>query len=292
MQFKQLLAGALAALALASHAELPKTMKVYIASQLFIPLCNTFFTEYDRVYGTKSIITFKPGASQTIAMKAMQAEPEFSAMFITGYGDHVANRYIYPGNDAAFDDLKVVGSLFAAGTTFVTSGKSPYNTLPELLKQNKEITVGFHSIGTKTIGAEVLKNTKVIWVQHKTSTDAVASLADGTLDLYIDGAGLLGVIESGRLKSLGNINMPNALPGIDLRDVYPSTTKIKQILTVSVSGKNTAQDIAEFEARVKHIQALSVVQEGIRTVGYVPSYVSAKDSEAIFQNLRSLYVKQ
>lgn len=294
MQFKvkQLLAGVLTALALSSHAELPKTLKVYTGYQIFIPIANVFFAEYDRVYGAKSIIALKPGASQMLAMKAMQEEKEFSVLFGSGYGDHVANRHIYPGNDAAFEDLKSTGSLFSTGTNFVTGGKSPYNTLPELLKQNKEITVGFHSIGNKTIAAEVLKNSKVIWVQHKASIDAVAALADGTLDLYADGAGLLGVIESGRLKSLGNLYMPNALPGMDLRSTYPSTAQFKQLIAISVSAKNTPQDIAEFESRAKQIYAASAVQDAIRAVGYSPSYMSAKDSEAIFQNLRSLYVKQ
>jgi len=294
MQFKvkQLLAGVLAALALASHAELPKTLKVYTAYTGSLPFCKTLFAEYDRVYGTESQIIIKAGTTGMMAMKAMQSEPEFSVLCATGVSDHVINKTTYPGNDAAFDDLKIVAVLATSGVTFVTGNGNKFATLPEMLRQGKEITVGYHSFGIKTVASEILKDTKVIWVPHKSSLEAAASLADGSLDLYPDGAGLLTLVAAGRLKSIGHINTLDTVPGIELSAVYPAATKIKLVLGISVSAKNAATDIKEFEARIKRVQSVNSVQDVIRLTGYKPEYMASKDAEVAIQTFRSQHMKQ
>lgn len=294
MQFKvkQLLAGVLAALTLTSHAELPKTLKVYTAYPGSLAFCKAVFAEYDRAYGTESQIIIKTGTTGMMAMKAMQTEPEFSVLCQAGVSDHVVNKITYPGNDAAFDDLKTVGVLAITGVTFVTGNGNKFATLPEMLRQGKEITVGYHSQGLKTAAAEVLKDSKVIWVAHKSSLEAVAALSDGSLDLYPDGAGLLPLVLAGKLKSLGRINAPDTVPGIDLSAVYPSAAKTKLIMGISVSSKNSAADLKEFEARIKKVQSASGVQEAIRASGYKPEYMSSKDAEVTIQTFRSQYMKQ
>lgn len=291
MQFKvkQLFAVVLTTLALYAHAELPKTLKVYSSYVANIPFCSNFFAEYDKEYGTKSQVLIKSGATGMLAMKAMQEEPEFSVLCPTGVSDHVVNKIMYPGNNAAFDDLKIVGAVATFGTMFVTGNNSKFSTLPEMLLQKKEITVGYHSQGNKTVAAEVLKDVKVIWVGYKSSQDALSSLTEGTLDLYPDGAGLLPLVLVGKLKSLGRINAPDAVPGIDLGTVYPSAANIKLIFGISVSSKNTDADLKEFEARIKKIQSLDSVQESIRASGYKPQYMSAQKAEAALQIFKSNY---
>jgi tripartite-type tricarboxylate transporter receptor subunit TctC len=294
MQFKvkRLFTGVLAALALSSHAELPKTLKVYTAYPGSLPFCKAVFTEYDRVYGTESQIIIKTGTTGMMAMKAMQAEPEFSALCQTGVSDHVVNKITYPGNDAAFDDLKIVGVLAITGVTFVTGNGNKFATLPEMLRQGKELTVGYHSQGLKTVASDVLKDSKVIWVPHKSSLEAVAALADGSLDLYPDGAGLLALVSAGKLKSLGRVNTPDAVPGIDLSAVYPSATKIKLLMGISVSAKNTTANIKEFETRIKKVQSVDSVQETIRASGYKADYMSSKDAETALRVFKAQYMKQ
>jgi len=289
---KQLFAVVLATLALSSHAELPKTLKVYSAYVVNLPFCKAIFDEYDRVYGTETQIIIKPGTTGMMAMKAMQVEPEFSVLCPTGVSDHVVNKITYPGNDAAFDDLKIVSVFATLGTMFVTGNDSKFATLPEMLRQKKEITVGYHSQGLKAAAAAVLKDVKVIWVAHKSSLEAVAALSDGSLDLYPDGAGLLSLVSAGKLKSLGRINTPDTVPGINLSAVYPSAAKIKLIMGISVSSKNTAADLKEFEARIKKVQSADSLQEAIRASGYKPEYMSSKDAEVAIQNFKSQYLKQ
>jgi tripartite-type tricarboxylate transporter receptor subunit TctC len=294
MQFKvkQLLAGVLAALALASHAELPKTLKVYSSYVANMPFCTNFFAEYDKEYGTKSQVLLKTGATGMLAMKAMLAEPEFSVLCPTGVTDHVVNKIVYPGNDAVFEDLKIAGTVATIGTMFVVGNDSKFSTLPEMLRQKKEITVGYHGQGIKTVAAEVLKDVKVIWVGYKSSQDALSSLTEGTLDLYPDGAGLLPLVLAGKLKSLGRINAPDTVPGIDLGAAYPSAANIKLIFGISVSAKNTDADLKEFETRIKKIQSLDSVQESIRASGYKPQYMTAQKSEAALQTFKSKYAVQ
>jgi tripartite-type tricarboxylate transporter receptor subunit TctC len=294
MQFKvkQLLAGFLTTLTLTSHAELPKTLKVYTAYPGSLPFCKAVFTEYDRAYGTESQIIIKTGTTGMMAMKAMQAEPEFSVLCPTGVSDHVVNKITYPGNDATFDDLKIVSVLATLGPMFVTGNGNKFATLPEMLRQGKEITVGYHSQGLKTAAAEVLKDSKVIWVAHKSSLEAMAALNDGSLDLYPDGAGLLSLVSAGKLKSLGRINAPDTVPGIDLSAVYPSAAKTKLIMGISVSSKNSTADLKEFETRIKKVQSSDGVQEAIRAAGYKPQYMSSKEAEVVIQTFKSKYVVQ
>lgn len=289
---KQVLAGVLAAVALSSHAELPKMLKVYSAYVVNLPFCKAIFDEYDKVYGTESQISIKPGTTGMVAMKAMQAEPEFSVLCPTGVSDHVVNKITYPGNDAAFDDLKIVSVLATLGPMFVTGNGNKFATLPEMLRQGKEITVGYHSQGLKTAAAEVLKDSKVIWVAHKSSLEAMAALNDGSLDLYPDGAGLLPLVLAGKLKSLGRINTPDAVPGIDLSAVYPLAAKTKLIMGISVSSKNSIADLKEFEARIKKVQSADSVQEAIRAAGYKPQYMSSKDAEVVVQIFKLQHMKQ
>lgn len=289
---KQVLAGVLAAVALSSHAELPNTLKVYTAYVGSLAICKNLFAEYDKAYGTTSQVLVKTGTTGMLAMKAMQAEPEFSVLCGSGVSDHVINKITYPGNDAAFDDLKSVAVLATSGVVFVTGNGNKFNTLPEMLQQGKEITVGYHSFGIKTVASEVLKNAKVLWVPHKASLESAASLSDGTLDLYVDGAGLLPLIEAGKLKSLGRINTPNKLPGIDLAPIYPSATKIKNMFGLSVSSKNKSQDIAEFAIRVNKVQAEASVLDAIHMAGYKPDYMETKEAVALIQAFKAQYMKQ
>lgn len=289
---KKLLALVLVAAALVCHAELPKNLNVYTAHIANVPICKILFSEYDKVYNTQSQIIVKPGATGIIAMKAMQSEPDLSVLCASGVSDHVVNKITYPEHKDALDDLKIVSVLATSGIVFVTSKTNTFNTLPEMLKQNKEITVGFHSLGLKTAGHSILKNSKILWVPHKSSLEAVAALSDGSLDLYVDGSGLIPLLKTGKLKSLGYINHINAednLLGVDLSTVYKSQSKVKLIIGVSTSLKNSRSDILELESRIKHIQSSSVVQDTIHSSNYKAYYMSSIDSEEAIRLFENAY---
>jgi hypothetical protein len=100
------------------------------------------------------------------------------------------------------------------------------------------------------------------------------------------------LVAAGRLKSIGHINTLDTVPGIELSAVYPAATKIKLLLGISVSAKNSATDIKEFEARIKRVQSVDGVQDVIRLTGYKAEYMSAKDAEVVLQDFRLQYMKQ
>lgn len=291
---KKFLISLLVLLSLNVYAELPKKLLVYTANITSVPLCKTIFSEYDKIYNTQSQVIARPGATGLIAMKAMQSEPELSILCATGPSDHVINKIVYPDNAQAFDDLKIVSVFATSGVVFATGSNSKFNTLPELLKENKSITVGYHSFGLKTVGSEILKNSIVTWVAYKTSVEAAASLADGSLHLYVDGSGLLPLIKSGKLKSLGYLNHLDAqekLLGTDLTSFYPNESKIKLILGMSVSLKNLSADIIELESRIKYIHSTNSIQEAIRLAGYKPEYMSSKEAEESFRLFKNAYLR-
>lgn len=291
---KKFLTSLLILLSLNSYAELPKKFTVYTAYTNAVPLCRTIFSEYDKTYSTESQVVLKTGATGLIAMKAMQAEAELSVLCMTGVSDHVINKIVYPDNAQAFDDLKILSAFASSGVVFVTGNNTKAISLPEFLAQNKPITVGFNSFGVRTIGFEILKNAKVTWVSYKNPLDAAPSLNDGSLDLYVDGSGLLPLIKSNKLKSLGYLNHIDAKEkqlGIDLASIYPLESKTKLLVGMSTSLKNSPADIQELETRLKHIYGLTVVQDAIRLVGHKPENLSSKDSEEIFRLIRNAYVK-
>lgn len=292
MRFKKIIGALLLVAGLNSYAGLPNKIVVYTAYPGSLAICKNLFFEYDKAYGTESQVVIKTGATGMLAMKAMQAEPAFSVLCGAGVSDHVVNRTVYPGNDDAFDDLKNVAVLATSGVVFVTGNGNKFSTLPGFLRQGREITVGYHSFGIKTTASAVLKDAKVIWVRHKASIEAAPALADGSLDLYVDGAGLLPLIAAGKLKSLGRINTPDQVPGTDLSAVYPAATKIKNVFGVSVSGKNSSQDIAEFAIKMGKVQAAASVIDAIHAAGYKPNYMPAKEAAVVFDGFKQQFLKQ
>ncbi len=272
-------------------AEIPNSLKVFTGHPTNVPLCKSIFEEYDKVYNTKSQIILKPGVSGMLAMKDMQAEKSFSIMCATGVSDHVINRYIYPGNDSSFDDLKLLSIFGISSATFITSSNSKFNYLPDMLKNGKQISVGYHSLGLKAVATQVFKNVDILWVPYKNSLEAVSSLKDGSLELYIDGAGLKPLVETGVLKSLGTINPLNNQANTDLSLVYPSASKFKLMIGFSTSNKNSISDIEEFQRRLFHLQSLDSVKSLIQLSGYKPEYISGKDAELVFHMFRAEHLK-
>ena len=255
------------------HAELPINLKIYNAFISTQPMCRAIFDEYDKTYGTTSTLFLKTGATGMVAMLEMLKDPEFSLMCGSGVSESVVNTHVYPGYEEAHKQLVVVNIIARAGVNFITGLNNPHPTLQSLLKSstpNRPISIGFHSYGVRMGALPITKDVPILWVQHKTPFDAVVSLRDGLLDLYLDGPTLFPLIKDGRLKSLGHVyGLPDA-PGPDLKLVYRDSGTVYPFITITTSAANKSSDIEEMNKRINKILENPKVKQALEASNYIP----------------------
>lgn len=274
------------------HAELPKDFKIYTGFASTVPMCRAIFDEYDKTYGTTSTLFLKTGATGMIAMLEMLKEPEFSLLCGSGVSESVVNTFVYPGHEDAHKQFVVTNVIAKVGVNFITGPNNPHPTLQSLLKSgtvDRPITVGFHSYGVRMGAYAITKDVPILWVQHKSSLDAIVSLREGQLDLYIDGPILFPLVKDGKLKSLGHIyGLPDA-PGPDLKLVYRDLTAYS-FITIGTSAANKNSDIEELNKRINKILENPKVKQAIEQSNYIPlmesmSVKQAKDHIDAFRKL-------
>lgn len=276
-----------------AHAELPNQFNVYTTSaNASSTVCRALFAEYDKVYSANTIIVTKSGATGMLAMIEMTKDKNFSMLCGSGLSESVINTYSYPGNEDAHKLLTMVTIIAESPTVFSTRPDSPYNTLPELMKSGKSITVGYNSAVQKLVGDILFESYPVVWVPYKASTDALSSLLEGTLDLYIDGGGLTPLITANKLKSLGHFNGLDNTPGINLKKEFSEAAKIRAISSVTTSINNNASDIEEMNQRINKLMNNEIVINAIKQVSNLPLKKTVKESNDYIEYFRKEYIKK
>jgi tripartite-type tricarboxylate transporter receptor subunit TctC len=217
-----------------SYAELPTTIPLYYAQLTGgkINVCRALFDLYDKKYNTSTVFINKPGADGLLAMEEMLKSKDFS-LLCSGPSESVFNNIQYPGHEVSHNALTMVSIISVSPFSFITGNNNKYSTLPELLKSRKPITVGYHAQGLKFIAQTAFGDYPVTWVPYKNSSEALASLMDGTLDLYTDGGALEIIAKSGKLKSLGHLNGLDNTSGVNLNKVYPLAAKFPVFIAVT-----------------------------------------------------------
>jgi len=273
-----------------SYAGLPTQFKVYQTGVgTANSICRVLFDEYNKEYNSNTTMSIRAGASGMMAMLDMIKDKNFSVQCGTSLSESVFNITTYPGNEEAHNLLTMV-SMIAEGTTvFTTRYDSSYGTLPELLKSNKLLMIGYHATTPKVSAEIAFGSLPVTWVAYKTSADAISSLLDGSLDLYVDGGSLLPLIQSKKLKSLGHLNGLDTAPGIDLKKEYPDAAKVKVIFAIVTSKNNSAADIEELNSRIRKLMLNDAVINSITQSNYLPTIKTVKESNDYIDNFKKRY---
>jgi len=287
---KIIIALLLSCFSMLSYAVLPAQFKVYQTGVgTANSICRVLFDEYNKEYNANTLISVKSGASGMMAMLDMIKDKNFSVQCGTSLSESVFNITTYPGNEEAHNLLTMV-SMIAEGTTvFTTRYDSPYNTLPELLKSNKPLMIGYHATTPKISAEIVVGSSPVTWVAYKTSADAISSLIDGSLDFYVDGGGLIPLIQSKKLKSLGHLNGLDSSPGIDLKKEYPDASRVKIIFAIVTSKNNASVDIEELNSRIRKLMLNDAVINSIVQSSYLPTIKTVKESNDYIDNFKKRY---
>lgn len=251
--------------------------------------CRTLAKLYDEKYASTSVIFIKPGVGGVLAMKEMLANEKFS-LLCSGISESVINTSLYPGHEEAHKQLTVVAVVAISPVFFITGANNKTNTIEELFRTKDSVSVGYHSNSLQFVAKTALPN-KILWVPYKQASDALPSLVDGTLDLYVDGGGLTPIVESGRLKNLGRINGDASALGPEITQQYSEAAKLPIVLALSTSVKNSFYDIEEFNKRLlpltKHPEFISAMQK----IGNKPTHMSVSDSNKLIVNFKEKFYK-
>jgi tripartite-type tricarboxylate transporter receptor subunit TctC len=231
-----------------THAEIPKQFNVYVIGSTAVNLCRELFKLYDAEYNTSTVIIQKPGAYGLLAVTALHLDPNF-AVECGGLNDLVFGGIQFPDQDV-YNHLSVITMLGEYSILFTAGPKSTYSTLPELLRNKKSLLVGFSSISTKFIASKALASADITWIPFKSPNDAVASLHEGLLDLYVDGGAFIPLYKTGTLKNLGQLNGSNKSPFLNLNSEYPEATKFHGFMSVFTTDKTNQLDIVELNNRL------------------------------------------
>lgn len=211
-------------------------------------LCRTLFQAYDSKFDTKTIVVSKPGADGTIAIEKAIEE----------------NSLICAGTDSVFSGYKMKPVLMYCvfPTSFWTSSKNAVDSIEVLIK--KPITIGYHLSNTPAIIAKMYPNAVITFVPFKAPAEAIPSLTEGILDVYVDGGGLITMERAGRLKNIGKFG--GEASGPDLSAKYPEVASIKNFCGVMAPDSMP-------DAKIKLLnQRLTTIAKSEDFVKYVVSF--------------------
>ena len=274
-------------------AEIPKNFKVYTSGVgISVPLCTKILNEYNRLYNTSAILVVKPGASSLIAIKEMANDKQFSILCFTGLAENVFNPKLYPQFKEDHDKLTSIAALSDNATLFYTRSGSPYKDLQDLIANKQDLTIGTHNAFGKSIANLIVKNsTKVVFVDYKNARDSISSLVDGTLDLYIDGGGLVTSVEAGILKSLGQFHAPKTVPWPDMSKYFPEASSLKGSTIISTSINADKADIIKFGQNLREVMKNEGIIQEIKNSLGVPNFKSVEEVNKQLDLSRALYNK-
>ncbi len=176
--------------------------------------------ELQAACGQPVIVENRPGAGSNIAVTlASQARPDGYTVLLAASSAMAGSRFLY--RDFKVDtqvEFEPVAALWEATFLIVVAPDSPLTSIADLtakLKVKSSSLYGFTNQTGQLTAAYYLTQAgaKAQPVSYRTTSDAVADLANGALDfMAIDGAFAAGQIRSGKIKALAVTTAKRAPP--------------------------------------------------------------------------------
>jgi len=284
--YKKILTMLFLTISVLSHAEIPKQFNVYTTGfGISVPYCRSMVDEYNKIYNAQATVIVKSGASGLLATLEMVKDKNFSLQCFPGTSELVINRTQFPNHDLEYDQVTMVTIVAESPVMFSTRSTSSFNTLPELIASKKSLTVGHHTSFGLLVASKIF-NKDTVFVNFKSAADAIPTLLDGSLDVYIDGGGLSTYIVSGMLKSLGTIHGSSSSLGVDLNKKYPNVLVYKTMAAISTSKINDPKDIEELNRRLSVILKDEKFVNMIKGINNNPVFKSVKESNDIVDAMK------
>ena len=257
---KHVLALILTLVTFSAHAVLPPTITVYTkgygGSQYTI--CHKLFEEYDARYNTTTTIKVVQGAGGLLATKQFVNSTDPLPLLCGGISEFAFNNREYPENREYVQKFKTVSILASGPYFFTTRGNSPYSTVWQLKQSGKHIFIGSQSPTLAAAARLVFGDGNTTYVNYKSPQDAISSLLDGTVDVYVSGGAFATLTEAGKLKDIGK-----TLAGfskISLDDEYPNLVTLSFITSIHSLNALSVVDSVELNARIESIMVSQSMQ--------------------------------
>jgi tripartite-type tricarboxylate transporter receptor subunit TctC len=238
-----------------SHAALPANITLYTkgigGSQYSI--CHKLFEEYDLKYNTNTVIKVVQGAGGLLATKQFVNSTEPLPLLCGGISEFSFNNKDYPENKDYVKQFKTVSILASGPYFFTTRANSPYSTVWMLKQSGKHIFVGSQSSTLAAAAKIVFGDKNVTYVNYKSPQDAIASLLDGSVDVYVSGGAFIALTDSGKMKDIGQ-----TLAGfskISLDKEYPDLVTLSLLTSIHSLNALSVSDTIELNKRIEYIMA-------------------------------------
>jgi tripartite-type tricarboxylate transporter receptor subunit TctC len=250
---KKILTSLLLFLTLTANAQLT-VVSPYAAGSIVDITCRKIFDIYDSMNSSSTVFLVMPGADHMIAHKHFITMTEPSA-FCAGSGVGGFNQYNSPKISPPVDTIKPIVDVYSLSHFILAPAKSP--SLEELMvnskRTGKSILVGAPSTNSASVLTHVLdkNNVKFEVVVYKKPTDAVVSLADGSLDTYVDGGSikLLGDITG--IKEIAHVSIgSDKTPTLNLHKKYRDLENIVSKVSIYARANTSDNEIQLLNTRL------------------------------------------
>ena len=256
-----------------------------------IDTCKTVLDIYESRYNAKIRYEFRPGSDGVIAMEAMLQDPGFS-LLCSGPSESIFNKNLYPDRAKSHDQLTMVTMLSVGASSFYTGPRTAETDLVSLLATKRPLKVGTHSSAQKFIGAQVFGDHRITWVNFSKPMDALPSLLDGSIDIYMSSGSYEALVKEGRVKTLGFINGSNQyVQGIDLTSQFPKAARLPLFLALTTNAKQDVKVITELNSRLQSIITDESVRERYAKMSQKPLPTTVDKANNTVSFFRDLLVK-
>jgi tripartite-type tricarboxylate transporter receptor subunit TctC len=220
-------------------------------------LCRKVFEQYDYTYNTKSIMLNVPGGDQMIAHRQF-IEMNTSRLLCAGNGVGGFNQYFHPEVSPGIGTLKPVVNLLSFTHFIFTPSKNQSldSIISEAKRTNKKILLGGPSTNAIKIMGYVLHHNNVSYtpVVYKKPGDAIPSLRDGSLDLYIDGGTLKPLlVQTEGVLEISHVGFDNKSASINLAKKHPILLNLVSNTVIYAPATLPNKDILEFNKRLNSV---------------------------------------
>ena len=270
-----------------ANAEIPKKFNVYTSGAgSATRYCLELVNEYNKKYQSQAVLVIKPGAGGVLATLAMVNDTNFSFYCFAGNSEMFLNRVQYPTHNTEHDMLTPVNVILEAPYVFNTRISNPFDNLTELLDSGKQLTVGHHTTNQKIV-AEKIFPTNTVFVNYRSAQDAISSIRDGSIDIYVDGGAFSAKNYESMIKSLGHIHGPSTTPGVNYTAKFKHKNIAKNWAGFMTSKNNNASDIEELSNRLAIVVKEDVLTNIIVSVNNLPLFLNLQESTKFLEIVKS-----
>lgn len=248
-------------LALLASQAIAETVYVGNTAGPRVTACRALFQAYDTTYDTKTTLLVRPGADGTIAIEKAIEE----------------NSLVCAGTDSVVSGYKMKPVLMYCyfPISFWSSTKNPANNVDVMV--NRPIFIGYHLSTVPAIVKKMYPNANITFVPFKSPSEALPSVVEGTLDLYVDGGGLITMERAGKLKNVGKFG--GAATGPDLSAKYPEIASVKNFCGVMAPESMPDAKVKLLNQRLSAIaktEEFSKLVVSFNQTSYVPTLEEAQ----------------